>query len=347
MKTSWKIAACALCFLSLGSIAWSLKAMSTGEAMTSAARSYLETLSEEQRQTAVMPYDSMKRTQWHFVPQAPREGMMVKDLNKKQRKAAFHLLQQSLSKAGYKKATGIMELETLLHELQQGRSGPIRDPERYWFAIFGEPGKERWSLSVEGHHLSMNFTIEGGEVLDATPFFFGSNPAVVKSDAVDSIPRGTEVLKQEEALAFELLGSLTSDQRAEAIFDEKAPREIRAPGEIQPPTEAAIGLTANKMEPEQRKLLQKLVRTYIQNAPQDVAKQRMQAIQKSGWKEVHFAWAGADTPGIGHYYRVQGPTFLIEFVNTQPDPEGNPANHAHAVWRDMQGDFALPIAATN
>ena len=79
------------------------------------------------------------------------------------------------------------------------------------------------------------------------------------------------------------------------------------------------------------------------NLPEDVGAERMQAIVDAGPENVRFAWAGAMKPGVGHYYRIQGPSFLIEFVNTQPDPAGNPANHIHCVWRDMRGDFGKSI----
>jgi hypothetical protein len=198
-------------------------------------------------------------------------------------------------------------------------------------------------LSIEGHHLSLNFVIDKGNVISSSPTSLCANPALVMGDYIPSVKRGTRVLAKEETLAFELLASLSPEQKKTAIISDKAPDEIRAAGEPQPPTEAAAGIAAEKLTGEQRSLLQSLIEEYANNLPVDVAKARMEAIDREGLGQVHFAWAGAEKGGIGHYYRIQGPTFLIELVNTQADSAGNPANHIHSVWRDMTGDFALSI----
>jgi hypothetical protein len=152
------------------------------------------------------------------------------------------------------------------------------------------------------------------------------------------------VLEQEETLAFDLVQSLTSEQQPVGIFAKEPLKEVRNAGAPQPPTDAAVGISFAKLDEKQQGLLKKLIQVYCDAMPAAVAAERLADIQKAGWDAVHFGWAGATEPGIGHYYRVQGPTFLIEFVNTQPDAAGNIANHIHAMWRDMRGDFALPIA---
>jgi hypothetical protein len=161
---------------------------------------------------------------------------------------------------------------------------------------------------------------------------------------VAGVARGTRVLADEETLAFELLQSLSESQRQKAVIAPSAPAEIRDPGKPQPPQAAAEGLAAAELNETQLKVLRRLLDAYAHNMPPEVARQRIEAIDQAGLSSVHFAWAGPDRPGVGHYYRVQGPTFLIEFVNTQPDAAGNPANHIHSIWRDMRGDFALPVA---
>ena len=273
-----------------------------------------------------------------------REGLQIRHMNEAQRKAAHGLLRTVLSEVGYGKATKIMELESLLAELQKGKTGPLRDSERYYFAIFGQPTADgRWGLSIEGHHLSLNFVIDKGNVISSTPTALCANPAIVMNENVPTIKKGTRVLAKEETLAFDLVTSLTAEQRKAAIIAEKAPGEIRAAGEEQPPKDAPAGIPAEKLTTEQRAILQSLIVEYANNLPADVAKGRLEAIDREGLGQVHFAWAGADKPGVGHYYRVQGPTFLIEFVNVQADSAGNPANHIHSVWRDMTGDFAVAI----
>jgi hypothetical protein len=252
-----------------------------------------------------------------------------------------------LSEIGYEKAVKIMALERILNELEKNRrEGAIRDPERYFVTLFGSPGQTgRWGLSVEGHHLSLNFVVDHAKVVSSTPSFFGANPATVRSEIAGGLPTGTRVLAQEEQFAFDLVNSLSENQRRAAIIAEQAPRDIRAAGEPQPPRDLPVGLAAGEMDSPQRKIFRRLVEAYLENMLDDVRQARTEAIRQAGPDNVRFAWAGALKPGIGHYYRIQGPTFLIEFVNTQPDSAGNPANHIHCVWRDMAGDFAIGAAA--
>jgi hypothetical protein len=338
------ILACGL-FLVAGA-GWAFQRLSAGAAMTQAADKFLATLSDEQEKQTVYPYDSPKRLDWHFIPKDERKGLQVKEMDETQRKALHALLKTALSEAGYSKATTIMSLESILHALEKGGRN-IRDPERYYATIFGKPETgQRWGLSFEGHHLSLNFVVEGGKVVSSTPSFFGANPAVVKNDVPDAPAKGTRVLAKEETLAFDLVNSLTDEQKRKAIVADKAPSDIRGPTGPQPPTDDPAGIAFNDLDPEQRVVLTNLIAVYAHNMPEEVANERLHAIEKAGHANLHFAWAGALEPGVGHYYRIQGPNFLIEFVNVQPDAAGNPANHIHSVWRDMHGDFGLPLTQT-
>jgi hypothetical protein len=150
------------------------------------------------------------------------------------------------------------------------------------------------------------------------------------------------VLAKEELLAFELVNSLDADQILNGVWSGKAPEDIRAAGEAQPPQTIASGIAAKALNKDQQKLLRTLIEVYAENMRPEVARRDLEKIDEAGFENVHFIWQGALEPGIGHYYRIQGPTFLIEFVNVQPDAAGNPANHIHAVWRDMAGDFGVP-----
>jgi hypothetical protein len=220
----------------------------------------------------------------------------------------------------------------------------LRDPLRYYFTIFGTPQAETpWGLSVEGHHLSLNFVVHEGRLVSTTPQFLGANPAELKDTYEVGPKKGTRILGAEELLAFELVRSLNEEQAKVAVLDDTAPKEIRAAGEAQPPAGEPEGLSASKLNEKQQKLLHAIIEEYAKVAVYEVAAQRLQAIKKAGFENVYFAWAGAKEEGIGHYYRIHGPSFLIEFVNTQPDAAGNPANHIHSVWRDTAGDFHIPV----
>jgi hypothetical protein len=328
-------------------VAWGayLRVGGAGGEMITSAEKWLETLNAEQKVKVMMKYDAPERLDWHFIPKPTRKGLQIKEMDEKQRKAAHALLQSALSQVGYSKATKIMSLEKVLKELEKAKvGGNIRDHERYYFTVFGEPSDtSKWGLSIEGHHTSMNFVVDKGKVVSSTPIMFGTNPAIMKEDVIEGIAKGTRILAAEEELAFDLLKSLSADQRKEAVIAEVALKEVRNDGKPQPPTEEAVGIAVSKLNDAQKKTLYSLIATYAANVPDDVAKERLTDIEKSGFDKVKFAWAGADKPGIGHYYRIQGATFLIEFVNTQPDAAGNPANHIHCLWRDTRGDFAIPI----
>jgi hypothetical protein len=339
---------CLLSLFALGSAttAWSLlRSPKTAVDMTTAAEAFLASLEPAQKQQATLAYGDPARTDWHFIPKPTRKGLQIREMNEKQRQAAHALLRSALSQTGYDKATKIMELEQLLKTLEKTRvDGPLRDSERYYFTVFDQPTNAgRWGLSVEGHHLSLNFAVEAGRVISSTPTVYATNPAVVKNDAISEVRVGTRLLAKEETLAFDLLKSLSTEQRQAAVIAEKAPAEIRAAGEAQPPQDAPVGLPVGKMTRAQGQIVRELLAVYANNLPEDVASARLSAIDAAGIEKVYFAWAGADREGIGHYYRLQGPTFLIEFVNVQPDAAGNPANHIHSIWRDMAGDFGLPV----
>ncbi len=317
-----------------------------GADMTGKATAFVGTLTDEQKAVAVLAFEKPERFDWHFIPKEHRKGLQLKEMTESQRQAAHALLKSTLSEIGYEKATNIMQLEHILHMLEQERNSNkfARETDRYFFTIFGTPSETGdWGLSIEGHHLSLNLTVKDGEVVSSTPTFFASNPATVMNEVKDGFSKGTQVLKREEQLAFELVNALTDEQKKVAIIGETAPSEIRGAGEPQPPVDEKVGIAFTDLDGAQQGTMKKLVGTYAENMPKEIRDARIEAILKAGPENVRFAWAGATAAGIGHYYRIQGPTFLIEFVNTQPDPAGNPANHIHCVWRDMNGDFAVPV----
>ncbi|HAN99336.1 MAG TPA: hypothetical protein DCQ98_18795 [Planctomycetaceae bacterium] len=315
----------------------------TARSMTQAADAWLASLDDAQREKVRYEFDAAERVGWHFIPKAERKGLQLRDMTDPQREAARALLRSCLSQAGYGKAQRIMAIEDLLAELEQGRGVNIRDSIRYYFTLFGDVGAEgRWGLSIEGHHLSLNFVVEGDRVVAMSPMFLGINPSVTNR-SFENIRRGARILAQEELLAFELVQALDETQLAKTLIAETAPADIRAAGETQPPSEPAAGIPYAELTVVQQSRLEGLVEAYLANMPRDVAAERRREIVEAGWDEVRFCWMGALRPGIGHAYRVQGPTFLIEFNNTQADADGNPASHIHSVWRDPRGDFALPI----
>jgi hypothetical protein len=307
----------------------------TGSRMATAANRFLESLSASQADKASFTFDSPERLNWHFIPRG-RKGIPIKELSSEQRALAFGLIQSGLAGSGFLKATTIMSLEQVLKEVEKG-TGPVRDPELYYLTIFGSPSdRGKWGWRVEGHHLSLNFAIEDAKIVAATPVFFGANPAEVRQGQ----RRGVRTLAEREDRALRLLQALDEKQRKSAIFAEKAPSEIRAANTPQPPTDPAVGVVYADLREDQRAMLRALVESYGEDMPAEVAKAWFDDIGRADTSGVRFAWAGPADRSQPHAYRVHGPTFLIEFNNTQ-----NGANHIHSVWRNMLGDFGIPTGA--
>jgi hypothetical protein len=312
-----------------------------GTKMCSAGEKFVSGLSDEQKKIAIYQFDSPERTRWFFTPQQrkkqpTRKGLRLQDMNEAQQKAALELVRAGTSASGYTKATTIMSLESILRELEN-KGALVRDPQWYFFTIFGEPSKTgKWGWRVEGHHLSLNFVVDNGKVAAATPAFFGANPAIVK----DGPRMGLRTLPEAEELAMELFNSLQDEQR-QAAYQEKEFPEIEE-GKPAPNVGAPKGLPAEKMTDAQRAILTKLIKSYAGRMPPDVGQVEMQEVEDAGINKVYFAYAGGNKLGEKHTYRVQGPTFVIEFLNVQNDSAGNPANHIHSAWRNLAGDFGIP-----
>jgi hypothetical protein len=314
---------------------------SSGIQMANAADKLLAGLSPEQKAKATFAFDDEERTNWHFVPlqdankKPSRKGLRLEEMNEEQQAAAKELVRAGTSPDGYVKATTIMSLEVVLKELEKGGS-LIRNPGWYFFTVFGTPSKTgKWGWRVEGHHLSLNFVVDAGKVVAATPAFFGANPAIM----MQGPRKGSRVLPEAEDLAKELFKSLDEGQKKVAFQKEQFPEvqgRTKAPQVGKPK-----GLPASKMTESQRDLLLKLLHGYADRMPEDVATAELGQIREAGLDRVYFAFAGSLDAGKPHTYRIQGATFVIEFLNIQSDSARNPANHIHSVWRNTKGDFGL------
>jgi Protein of unknown function (DUF3500) len=310
-------------------------------AMTTAATRWLEGLTPEQRTQASFPANGDEITRWNFIPtnMFPRKGVPIKEMTEAQRKLAHDLLKAGLSQRGYLTATSIMDLETILHAIENsgGRKGAnVRDPELYFFSVFGTPSaKAAWGWRVEGHHVSLHFAIANNTAVASTPQFFGSNPAEVREEGPK---KGLRVLGPMEDAARALLDSLDETQKPNAIINNVAPNEIVTTTTVKIDPLSPVGIAGAALKPAQRDLLTKLIEAYASQMPDDVAAERLANIKAAGLEKVTFAWAGETEKGKKHYYRVQGPTFLIEYDNSQND-----GNHIHSVWRDFAGDFGRDL----
>jgi Protein of unknown function (DUF3500) len=307
--------------------------------MTEAGTQFLDSLSPELRKKAEFEFDDPHRTGWFFTPQQDkdrnptRKGVRFEELNDEQKKKALALLKTGTSAHGYEQATTIMSLENILKDVEK-KGTMVRNPDWYFVSVFGKPSKTgKWGWRIEGHHLSVSFTLDRGQIESPTPYFFGANPATVKSG-----PRtGLRTLPEVEEVARELIKSLDADQMKTAHQDKHFP-------EIAENTPAAkigepVGLAAAKMTDKQRDTLVKLLGAYTDRMPPNVGAGEMKAAKDAGIEKVYFAYSGETEPGKPYTYQVQGPTFVAQFLNIQADGSGNPNNHIHSVWRRLPADF--------
>ena len=316
----------------------------SNSAMADAASTLVGALTPEQKKIALFPFDGSEREHWGFVPTEifARNGLTVGSMSETQRAKVHDLLEAGLSQSGYLTATSIMQLEDVLRGIENAGGGDVaigrrmeRNPVKYFVSIFGTPSKTgNWGWRVEGHHVSLNFTIVNGTLVAATPQFFGSNPAEVRSGP----KKGLRILASEEDSARALLMALDAQQRAKAVINTTAPGDIVTMNNVTINPLAPTGIVAGDLKANQRDLLMKVIDSYSSAMAADIASDRMARLQKAGIDKIGFAWAGEAERGKKHYYRVQGPTFLIEYDNTQDD-----ANHIHSVWRDFGGDFGRDL----
>ena len=302
------------------------------QAMRQAAEALLGGLPEATRAKVTRAFDDRDRLDWHYTPRS-RNGAALKELDARGREAVHALLKTALSASGYRKAVNIIELELVLREIET--FGLMRDPERYHLTIYGKPdAKAAWGWRFEGHHLSLNFTLAGDRASADTPSFFGANPALVTKGP----KKGLRVLAAEEDEARTLLGVLDEAQRREAVFESRTFGEIVTGNADKLDPLKPVGIAAAKLDEKQRAQLMKLIEVYAGSFEPALAKARLARVRDGGVENIRFGWAGSMERGRQHYYRIQGPRFLIEY-----DASQNDGNHVHTVWRDFSGDFGRDL----
>ncbi len=329
----------AVTLLATSSLAMVVASQKSAATMAKNATAFVDSLSADQKARAVLPFEGEERLRWHFIPNEmfPRKGLMIKEMNETQRRLAHDLLRSGLSARGYTKVTSIIELEDILRVIEAGGKF-ARNKEEYLFTVFGTPAaKGRWGWRVEGHHVSLRFAVVDGAVsgdVSSSPMFLGTNPAEVR----DGDKKGLRVLAEEEDAARALLMSLPADLQKQAVANPVAPNDILTMNrnDITPLPDQGVAYSA--LPAKQQALLIRLIEVYTGNMDADIAAARMARVKSAGFDKIRFAWLGEIEKGKRHYYSVQGPTFLIEYDNTQ-----NNGNHIHSVWRDFNGDFGRDI----
>lgn len=291
------------------------------QAMATAATQFLATLDDAQRGRATYAFDDAERLRWHWTTPRnfPRNGLPLREMDRSQKDAAYALLEASLSAAGFQKTLDIMSLQNDLGN----------DPELYYVTIFGTPGAEQaWAWRWEGHHVSRHFTVMGDQIA-VTPFFHGAWPTVSGT--------GLRAMPREEDAGRELIKSLLAAGRREAIFQERTLTQHVTWNRERVSPLSPVGVLVGEFTPDQRALVDEIIRTYLGAQLEPIANDHLARVQQT-MDQVRFGWAGGLEPRQPHYYRLQGPTFLLEFDNSR-----NGATHIHSVWRDYDQDFGYHL----
>jgi len=300
--------------------------------MSVSARAWLDSLDPALRTQAAYPFAHEERENWHFVPR-DRQGVPLKAMTPAQREKARALLATGLSDRGVLQVEAIQALEYVLYAIE---GSARRDAGLYYFTVFGEPTEHgTWGWRVEGHHLSVNFTVIEGHHFSVTPSFMGANPGEVRRPGPEL---GKRALAQEEDLGRTLVTSLNPEQLKTALISANAPNDIITGNDRQAKLQAPVGLAYSAMTPAQQKQFVALVELYAGRLRPELAEAELKKIADHGWNSLQFAWAGGLARGEPHYYRIHGPHFVIEYDNTQ-----NNANHVHTTWRDFAGDFGRDL----
>lgn len=301
--------------------------MDLSDRLAGAARAFVEGLNQGQAASALLPFEGDERRKWTYLP-GVRQGVPLWSLDRAQAKAAHRLLATILPVPAYARMVTILNLDEVLDRLE-GYGAGRRHGGDYWLAVFGPPGGDVWGVRFEGHHVSVSATVAAAGVR-LTPLFLGANPAVVHDGGRPAVAP----LAPEEDLGFELLHALSAEQRASAVVSDEAPPDILtgdAPRLTDPIPRDGVPLKA--MTGGAQKAAAALLDVYLGRFPGGASPDPQEAV---------FAWAGAEEPGIGHYYRIAGPRLLVEFDNTQDG-----ANHIHTVVRDPVADFGDDLLAAH
>ncbi len=305
--------------------------------MKEAASKFLDSLDEKQKGITSFEYLDGERLFWYYPP-LNRHGLPLRDMNKSQRDLAFSLMASGLTQQAYNQAKQIIELELLLgsSEKERGIVTFVRDPALYYFTVFGDPSDSEnpWGWRVEGHHISIHFSVWKNDVISTTPLFFGSNPAEV----IDGPKSGLRILATREDMAMILMQSLDASQKSTAIIYDKAPSDLLTYNSSKVVLPREEGLPASKMNTGQRQALMSLIGEYIKQVKTDISYRTASTLSELSLDDIFLAWAGPIDLSKPHYYRIHAGNFLVEFDNAQ-----NGANHIHSVWRDIENDFAQDV----
>ena len=308
-------------------------------AIVKAAQALVAALDDAGRSKVQFPIDGPQKTRWSNLPTGiyKREGLRMGDLTAPQRAVVMSLLQTALSADGYRKVTEIVRGDEILRTGGEGggrgRGGKLNFGEdEYYLAFVGTPSTASpWMLQFGGHHLAINLTMSGSQASMA-PSLPAAQPATYTFEGKEIRPLG-----QENDQAFALINALDATQRGQAVIGSRVADLVLGPGQdgrvIQPE-----GIRASALSPAQQTLLLDIIREWAGIMNDAFAEPRMADI-RTNLPQTYFAWSGPTTNGSAAYFRVQGPTLVIEYA-----PQGGGVDHIHTIYRDPTNDYGAKFA---
>lgn len=252
-----------------------------------AAQRLIEATAPAQRKELLLPFIETLRSDWHYTPRQ-RDGVAWKTMSTAQREATTALLRTALNERGLDKVRAVMALEITLRQLEA--FGFSRDPENYALAIYGEPGVGGWGWRIEGHHLSLHFSLEGDRYVSTLPQFFGANPAVVPRDVSGAPREGFRLLGSEEDLARQWLASLTPPQQARAIFDKQPFGDIVSRNTARAKPLDAVGLPFLEMDAAQQAQVLKLIGAFADHLQPELTEARLARVRAASLDAIRVGW---------------------------------------------------------
>ncbi len=311
-----------------------------------AGQLFLESLDEESAANATFEFSNeTERKDWSNLPARmhKRNGLSFGEMDDAQKIAAYRLLEAGLSSQGYGKVAGVMRLDDVwadvVNQRRAGQGSAMFGSGMYWMAIFGKPDAEKpWGWQLDGHHLAINFTsVNGTPIL--TPMFFGAEPDVVLGGPY----AGWRIFGAERAKGLAVVHALNDKQRSAAVLADKVPGAIFEGPVAGGALNTMEGIRASELNDSQKTLLWSLIDEYLNNAPHDVAETQRAKIIADGEENLYFAWMGPLDEDANIYFRVRGPSVLIEYDNVFAGPPAGGkgySNHIHTILREPSNDFA-------
>ncbi|MBU1822885.1 MAG: DUF3500 domain-containing protein [Bacteroidetes bacterium] len=323
-----------------------------GLSPTATTSRFLATLNAGELAKTTYAFKDSLRFKWTNLPvgMVPRPGIQYGSLSDKSRMAFHRVLSSLLSSQGYLKTTSIMQLDDILNTLYQQAFDKGEIDQRmlkrmqdlqwahgnYYISVWGKPSaQEPWGLNFGGHHMALNVTCRGDQVV-MSPYFVGTDPSEVKSAKY----AGLRVLSKEEDYGFMLINSLSEKQKAVAVLKQAVPKDIITTPQSNQRITDYYGIPAARLDEAQQTLLKLVIQEYVHNFEHQKAHQFFDKIMQSGIEKIYFAWVGSFEHDKPHYYIINGPDFLIEYDNVGFQNDGN---HIHAILREKGNDFGADL----